>query len=284
MSCPLRSRAGCARLRARPLTNRPIEADFHPMKPPQFHHIKDVAGAAGVSVRTLQYYDDIGLLTPGRSTAGYRLYSNDDVLRLQQILIGRTLGLSLEEIKRTLDDPAFDRRGALLRQRALLLERAAQTSAMIAAIDAAIDHLSPQGENVELKNILGGFDPAQHEMEVKARWGDTPAYRASAQRTKSYGEAEWREIKAETDSIWAAAAAAMREGAAPDGEIGAKLAERHRRHVDRWFYPISLQLHAKLADMWESDARFSASIDRHGQGLTVWIVEAVRAALRQAQR
>ncbi|UPT62600.1 MAG: MerR family transcriptional regulator [Hyphomonadaceae bacterium JAD_PAG50586_4] len=260
------------------------EGQFASMKPPQFHQIKDVARAAGVSARTLQYYDDIGLLTPGRSKAGYRLYSNDDILRLQQILIGRTLGLSLEEIKQTLDDPAFDRRGALLRQRALLLKRAAQTSAMIAAIDAAIDHLSPQGENVELKDILGGFDPAQHEVEVKARWGDTPAYRASAQRTKSYGETEWREIKAEADSIWVAAAEAMREGAAPDGEIGATLAERHRRHVDRWFYPISLQLHAKLADMWESDARFSASIDRHGQGLTVWIVEAVRAALRQAQR
>jgi DNA-binding transcriptional MerR regulator len=80
--------------------------------------VKDVARIAGVSVRTLHHYDAIGLLVPQlRTVAGYRVYTDADLLRLQQILIGRELGLSLEGIRRSLDDPGFDRMAALLDQR-----------------------------------------------------------------------------------------------------------------------------------------------------------------------
>ena len=76
--------------------------------------------------------DSIGLLVPSaRTDAGYRLYSDDDLLRLQQIVIGRALGLSLEEIRRSLDDPRFDRRAALLEQKARLGERARETESMM---------------------------------------------------------------------------------------------------------------------------------------------------------
>ena len=79
------------------------------------YQVKEAAELSGVSVRTLHHYDEIGLLVPARrSAAGYRLYDDDDLLRLQQILIGRELGLPLEAIRRSLDDPSFDRRGALL--------------------------------------------------------------------------------------------------------------------------------------------------------------------------
>jgi DNA-binding transcriptional MerR regulator len=77
------------------------------------YQVKQAAELAGVSVRTLHHYDAIGLLVPsGRTEAGYRLYDDDDLLRLQQIQIGRELGLPLEEIRRSLDDPSFDRRQA----------------------------------------------------------------------------------------------------------------------------------------------------------------------------
>ena len=91
------------------------------------YQVKDAARLAGVSVRTLHHYDSIGLLVPGaRTAAGYRLYTDADLLRLQQILIGRELGLSLEEIRRALDDPRFDRKAALLDQRERLRERVQQ--------------------------------------------------------------------------------------------------------------------------------------------------------------
>jgi len=89
------------------------------------YQVKDVARLAGVSVRTLHHDDSIGLLVPDtRTAAGYRLYDDDDLLRLQQILTGRELGLSLEEIRRSLDDPGFDRRTALLGQKERLRARA----------------------------------------------------------------------------------------------------------------------------------------------------------------
>src|SRR5215510_10894078 len=103
------------------------------------YQISDVAELAGVSRRALRHYDEIGLLKPSfRSATGYRLYTDADLLRLQQILIGRSLGLALEDIRKSIDDPSSDRKTLLLRQRAELLERAEATAKMIQSIDAAI--------------------------------------------------------------------------------------------------------------------------------------------------
>src|SRR5690242_1096266 len=98
----------------------------------RLYQVKEVASLSGVSVRALHHYDELGLLVPReRTDAGYRLYDDQDLLRLQQILIGRELGLSLEAIRRSLDEPGFDRKGALLSQRAELEKRAEQTQAML---------------------------------------------------------------------------------------------------------------------------------------------------------
>lgn len=240
--------------------------------------VKEAAEASGVTVRTLHHYDEIGLLKTDRSAAGYRLYGEAEMLRLQQILIGRALGLSLEDIRRALDDPKFDHAQALRRQRKALLARLSQTHAMIAAIDSALTHLETGQKTMDLKTLFDGFDPSAHEVEAKERWGETDAWKENAKRTRKYGEAEWRAIKAEADAIWSDAAAAMASGAASEGPLARALAERHRMHIDRWFYPCSPEMHGALADMWESDPRFAANIDRHGAGLTAWIAQAVRAA------
>src|SRR5688572_25893164 len=109
------------------------------MKQIRTYQVRDVARLTGVSVRTLHHYDEIGLLAPApRSAGGYRLYDADSLLRLQQILIQRELGLSLEEIRCVLDDPAFDRKEALLSQRAQLAHRADAAAEMIRAIDKAL--------------------------------------------------------------------------------------------------------------------------------------------------
>src|SRR5690606_16709092 len=87
------------------------------------YRVAEVAALAGVTVRTLHHYDEMALLTPSlRSKAGYRLYTERDLLRLQQIVIQRELGLPLEQIRRVLDDPAFDLRSALLTQKTALEE------------------------------------------------------------------------------------------------------------------------------------------------------------------
>ena len=236
----------------------------------------------GVSVRALHHYDEIGLLVPrGRTGAGYRLYDDEDLLRLQQILLGRALGLSLEEIRRSLDDPGFDRRQALIDQKKQLQARAEQTEAMIRAVDAALAVIDArgngEGEDMEMKELFDGFDPSKYEAEARQRWGTTEAYAESKRRTQRYTEADWKKLKAEQAAIYAEAVAAMKGGKAPSDEDVMDIADRHRLSIDRWFYPCSVALHRGLAAMYESDERFAVNIDKYGEGLTTFLVAAIRA-------
>lgn len=202
----------------------------------KMYKVKHVSKMTGVSIRTLHYYDEIGLLVPAeRSPAGYRLYADEDMLRLQQILIGRSLGLALEEIRQSLDDPTFDYAQSLERQKSLLIERLGQTHKMIGAIDKTLDHLGAPRSKTELGAMFDGFDPGDYREEVAARWSQTDAYRESALRTKAYRDADWTLIKSELSMIWKDAALAMQQGEGPESEKAFQIVERHREHICRWF-------------------------------------------------
>jgi DNA-binding transcriptional MerR regulator len=250
------------------------------MKARQTYQVKDVARIAGVSIRALHHYHEIGLLVPRtRTHAGYRLYNNDDLFRLQQILIGRELGLSLEEIRRSLDDPAFDRRKALSAQRDLLKKRVERTDAMIKAVDAALVALDPKtkGGLMDMKKIFDGFDPAKYEEEARNRWGKTDAYKESMKRTKRYTAEDWKAIKSEQAAIYDDAYVALKAGNKPSDPAVLAIAERHRLSIDRWFYPCSIEMQLGLASLYESDGRFSENIDKNREGVTTFIVAAIRA-------
>lgn len=247
------------------------------------YRVSEVSQTTGISVRALHYYDEIGLLVPkGRTGAGYRLYDDDDLLRLQQILIGREQGLALEEIRRSLDDPRFDRRQALLAQKRQLQKRAKQAADMIRAIDAALEILEGgSGEDKSMKQIFDGLDPSKYEAEVKAQWGHTDSYKESMKRTKSYGPDDWKQIQAEHGSIYADAFAALQAGFASESVKAMDIAERHRLSIDRWFYPCSFAIHAGIADGYEADGRFAENIDKFGAGLTPFLAAAMRANARR---
>jgi MerR family transcriptional regulator, thiopeptide resistance regulator len=173
---------------------------------------------AGVSVRTLHHYDSIGLLVPRiRTDAGYRLYTEADLLRLQQILIGRELGLSLEEIRRLLDDPGFDRKIALIDQRERLSARVHQTEAMIRAIDAALIALDDgQGRReMNMEDLFEGFDSSRYDDEARRQWGATDAFVEAEKRTRRYTPDDWRALRAESEAILDDAYAALKAGKAP---------------------------------------------------------------------
>jgi len=249
------------------------------MAVPRTYRVADVARLSGVSIRALHHYDALGLLVPtGRTEAGYRLYTDKDLLRLQQILIGRELGFPLEEIKRSLDDPRFDQRQALVEQRRRLQDKARALGEMLRAVDAALDVVGhdPQGGTMDMKEIFGGFDPSAHEAEVEKRWSG-PALDESKRRVKGYTAEDWKRWKAENAAIYGDAAAAMRGGVVPTSPAALEIAERHRLSIDRWFYPCSRAMHAGLADMYEADDRFRASIDAAGEGLTTFLAAAIRA-------
>lgn len=243
------------------------------------YRVKEVAEMTSVTIRTLHYYDAIGLLVPsGRSEAGYRLYSVDDIERLHQILLWRELGFPLEKIRQILDDPGFDRKSALLAQRGELVERGRRVEAMVGSIDRALE--SYEGEEDmearELSELFEGFDPTEYEDEVRERWGDTEAYKESARRTKRYTKQDWKRIKHEGDDILDALAQKMREGAKANDDDVVALAEKHRLHIDRWFYPCSREMHAGLGEMYVADDRFTTNIDKHGEGLAQFLRDAIR--------
>jgi len=241
------------------------------------YRVKELARVSGVTVRTLHHYDSLRLLVPSaRSDAGYRLYSEDDLYRLQQILLWRERGFALEQIRRIIDDPTFDRRGALLEQRLQLVERSRRTNAMIHSVDGALASL--QGGNaMDAETLFDGFDPSRHEREVHQRWGDSDAYREAARRTKRYTKQDWVRIQAEGRNILDELAEKMRQSLTAVHDDVVELAEQHRLHIDRWFYPCSRAMHEGLAEMYLADQRFASKIDEHAEGLTNFLVDAIRA-------
>ena len=247
---------------------------------PECFTVSRVARISHVTVRMLHHYDDIGLLVPSRrSSAGYRLYSPDDLQRLRQILIFRQLGFSLEEIRRLLDEPEYDRSRALREQRDLLMSQIRRTEAVIRAVDATLEALEGDGEmdNERMFDGFDEFDPSKYEEEARERWGETESYRESARRTRRYTPEDWARIRGEMDEIEAGLAELLAAGRHPDeAEVG-DLAERHRLHIDRWFYPCSHETHQGLAEMYLADPRFREHFDRRREGLAEFVAAAIRA-------
>ena len=241
------------------------------------HSIGDVARIAGVSVRTLHHYDAIGLLAPsGRSGAGYRLYTDRDLERLQEILFFRELGFALEDVGTMLRDPKLDRRKALEAQRALLVEKRERLGEVIALVDASLKAIE-EGRPMTHDAMFKGFDHRPYEEEAKQRWGHTEQYAVMTERTKSYGEKEWTAIKAEGKAYALAFAAALDAGKSPRDPEVMDIAETARLHIDRWFYPCPKSMHAALGRMYVDDPRFAAKYESVRPGLAQFVAEALAA-------
>src|SRR3954466_7891690 len=167
--------------------------------------VSQVARMAGLSVRALHHYDEIGLLRPsGRSEAGYRLYDQADLERLQQVMFFRALEVPLDEIARIMTDPEFDVGAALRMQRQLLAGKAVQVHGLIAAVDAAIARLEKGATmgNEELFEVFEGWNPKEHEGEAEERWGSSEEWKQSKARTARYTKQDWLKIKGEGSELY----------------------------------------------------------------------------------
>jgi DNA-binding transcriptional MerR regulator len=248
--------------------------------------VGDLARAAGVTVRTLHHYDEIGVLVPsGRTPAGYRSYSYADLLRLQRVLGYRALGLGLDEIAALLDDPNADPVEQLRAQHALLGSRVADLRRQIAAIEKTMEaysmgiQLTPQ----EMFEVFGDDDPTMHAAEAQQRWGQTPAYRESHRRTSAYTKADWQRMKSETAEVEDRYLAAFRSGLAAGSDLAMDAAEAHRQSITAWFYDCSYDAHRGLAQMYVSDERFTAHYDDQAAGLARYVHDAVMANADRSQ-
>jgi DNA-binding transcriptional MerR regulator len=244
------------------------------------HTVGKVADLAGVTVRTLHHYDEIGLLSPSeRSSTGYRRYDDRDLERLQQILYYRELGFSLEEIATILDDPKSDSVAHLRRQHELLTERIKRMQDMVNAIEFAMEaqkmgiSLTPE----ERFEVFGDFNPDDHAEEVEQRWGDTDAYRESSRRTSRYTKDDWQRNKAESKDWARRLVDVMASGRPAESSEAKQLAEEHRQHISRWFYECSYEIHTGLADMYLADERFTATYENIQPGLAQYLHDAIHA-------
>ncbi len=247
--------------------------------------VSEVSRLSGASVRALHHYDEIGLLVPSaRTEAGYRLYGDADLARLQEILLFRELEIPLDDIATLLSGGAFDRRAALELQREMLLQKAVRTEALIASVERAInaERTGVRMTKEEMFEVFGDFDPAQYEDEVQERWGETDAYKESSRRTARYGKADWERFKAESEQIGTDTALLMDEGVPATDSRAMDLAEQARLQIDTWFYPCSHEMHVNLAEMYLADPRFTATYEKIHEGMAQYWHDAILAnAARQ---
>ena len=247
--------------------------------------VGQVAERSGVTVRTLHHYDEIGLLRPSRrSASGYRLYTDEDLVRLQHVVVYRRLGFALEEVAVLLDDPEADVAAHLRRQRAAVMSRLDELGELVTAIDRALEaemsgmQLTPE----EQRELFGEGFKEEYQEEARERWGDTEAWRQSQQRTSQYTKADWQAIKAEADGINARLVEALQAGEPADSSAAMEAAEAHRQHITRWFYDCPAEMHACISEMYVSDPRFAKTYEDMAPGLAQYVRDAVHAnAARQ---
>ena len=243
--------------------------------------VKQLARLSGVSVRTLHYYDQIGLLKPADTGAnGYRYYDRPQALRLQQILFYRDLGLPLGDIARTLDAPEFDMAVALKEHRKRLAGEIARYRRLIRTIDETLEELDGDGKMPNtMKNPFKGFAPekqAQYESELIDRYGDHARQHiaGSKARIKNLTPAQMAAIQDEGHRINLDLVALIDVGRQPDApEVQAVIA-RHHAWVDHFWTPDA-EAYAGLGRLYREHADFRAFYDKYDPRLVGFLAEAM---------
>lgn len=243
--------------------------------------VGQVAERFGVTVRTLHHYDEIGLLSPSeRSSAGYRLYTQADIARLQNVVVYRRLGFPLEEIANLLDATAGPTLVEhLRRQRAAVMSRLEEMSSLVTAIDRALEK-EMTGVDLtkeEQRELFGDGFSDEYAAEAQERWGDTDAWRQSQERTARYTKTEWEQVKAESEEINAAFVTALEAGEPATSEAAMGAAERARRQIHERFYDLTPEFHRNLGDMYVSDPRFTKTYEDLAPGLAQYVRDAIHA-------
>ncbi|KDN87422.1 MerR family transcriptional regulator [Kitasatospora cheerisanensis] len=228
------------------------------------YSVGQVAGFAGVTVRTLHYYDREGLLSPSeRTAAGYRLYNDRDLARLQQILFYRELEFPVEEIRSILDDPQANAVAYLKERHRQLNEQITKLQKLVEVAEQAIEvertgvRLSPE----ERFDIFGEvrFD-LSYATDAQVKWADSARQRESMARAARHSKADWRQLMSELAQWRAELIVAFEDGQPADGERAMDLAEQHRAHVERWFTPCPAESHRLIAADYLSDPRAFAML------------------------
>lgn len=242
------------------------------------YKINEVSKLTGISIRMLHHYDKIGLLSPSKRTdSNYRIYNNDDISRLYQILLFKELEFPLQDIKRILDDKDFDKEEALRVQRNLIFEKKKRLERIIESIDDTIKNL---GVETMSKNNFKVFDyeevkkhQEKYKEETEKRYGKSDAYRESQEKTSKYSKNDWENIMQEAGVIYEELYKLMDKD--PSDEKVQELIENWRNHITTNFYNCTIEIFRGLALMYVGDERFTKNIDKYGEGLAQFMSNAM---------
>jgi len=237
--------------------------------------IKEFAELTGVSVRTLHYYDEIGLLKPSYvdEQNGYRFYDETPLERMQEILFYRELDFPLKSIAEILASPNYDKQKTLAEQKRLLTLKKERLTRLIAALEQA-----EKGEITMSAFDKSEYDTArqQYEDEVKQRWGNSDAYREHEQKTKNYTKEKWTEANDGLMAIFAEFAALKNSGTSADSAEAQALVAKLQAHITENYYTCTDDILAGLGKMYVADERFKKNIDKYGDGTAEFVSEGIR--------
>lgn len=241
--------------------------------------VHEVAALTGVSVRTLHYYDEIGLLKPSEVApdTGYRYYDEDALRRLQQILFYRELDFPLKEIAAILNAPAYRQEDALEKQRALLTLKRERLDRLIRLLTENLQN--PKGEHTmsfqEFDTSELDTARAAYAAEAKERWGKTDAYRQSAEKTARYGKADWDNATAKMDALLEQLALHLDD--APDSGAVQQLVGGWQQFITDTYYDCTDEILAGLGQLYVSDERFTKSMDKFAPGTARLLSDGIAA-------
>ena len=237
-------------------------------------HIKEFAKLCGVSVRTLHYYDEIGLLKPAfvDEQNSYRFYDEKSLMRIQEILFFKELDFPLKSISEILSSPDYDKQKALKEQRKLLILKKQRLERIIDALDNA-----QKGKITMNAFDNNDYDTArkQYEAEAKERYGKTDAYKEHEQKTASYSKDKWQQVNDGLNAVLAEFAECLKNGQAPDCDEAQSLVKSLQNYITENFYTCTNEILKGLGQMYVADERFKANIDKHAEGTAQFISKAI---------
>lgn len=242
------------------------------------YKVKEVSNITGISIRMLHHYDKIGLLKPtDMSEAGYRLYNDKDLEKIQQILIYRELDFSLKEIKDILFNNKENLKETLKSQKNLIIEKRNRLNRIVETIEKTINGM--EGDLVmSKKGMFEGFDIDKHnklyEKEVEKKYGESDAYKESKKKTSKYSKEDWNNIMEQIDGVYRELAE-LKDRDVSDEKVQA-LVHNWRMIISKNFYNCSVEIFSGLADMYIYDERFTKNIDKYGEGFAGFLSEAMK--------
>ncbi|USB34082.1 MerR family transcriptional regulator [Paenibacillus sp. YPG26] len=235
---------------------------------------------AGISTRTLRYYDEIDLLKPARiNSSGYRIYGENEIDRLQHILFYRELGLSLEQIRGMMNANSFDGAQALREHREQLLGKRKQLDLLIANVEKTIavregrTMMTDQEKFEGFKQKLIDENEQKYGQEIRSKYGNNAIDQSNA-KLKNMTQEQHAELTRLTDELYATLAEAVKTGE-PSGELAQRAADLHKQWLGYYWSQYSKEAHAGLAQMYVDDERFKAHYDEKQPGTAEFLRDAI---------